>query len=108
MGTHQRFMLESQLRMLETLESEIARLDEEVRSRLIPLEDAIDRIDDIPGIGRRNAEDIMAEIGADMSRFPSAAHLASWAKLSPGNYQSAGRRRSGHTGHGNAWLTSPL
>ena len=108
MGTHQRFMLESQLRMLETLESEIARLDEEVRSRLIPLEDAIDRIDDIPGIGRRNAEDIMAEIGADMSRFPSAAHLASWAKLSPGNYQSAGRRRSGHTGHGNTWLKSAL
>ena len=79
-----------------------------MRSRLIPLEDAIDRIDDIPGIGRRNAEDIMAEIGADMSRFPSAAHLASWAKLSPGNYQSAGRRRSDHTGHGNTWLKSAL
>ena len=108
MGPHQRFMLESQLRMLETMESEIAHLDEEVRRRLLPLEDEIDRIDGIPGIGRRNAEDVIAEIGTDMTRFPSAAHLASWAKLSPGNYQSAGRRRSGHTGHGNTWLKSAL
>lgn len=64
--------------------------------------------DSIPGIGSRIAEQLVAEIGTDMSRFPSAAHLASWAKLCPGNHESAGKRLSGKTGQGNRWLRSAL
>ena len=108
MGDHQRFMLSAQLRMLETLEAEITRIDEEVARRLDPLEETIGRLDAIPGVGRRAAEDILAEIGADMSKFPSANHLTSWAKLSPGNYQSAGKRRSGYSGRGSPWLSAVL
>lgn len=65
-------------------------------------------LDTIPGIGQRLAEQLLAEIGPDMSRFPTEAHLASWAKLSPGNNESAGKRYSGRTGHGNRWLRSAL
>lgn len=65
-------------------------------------------LDEIPGIGGRIAEQLVAEIGTDMSRFPSAAHLASWAKLCPGNHESAGKRLSGKTGQGNRWLRSAL
>lgn len=71
-------------------------------------EEAVTIWDEIPGIGRRIAEQLVAEIGTDMSRFPSAAHLASWAKLCPGNHESAGKRLSGKTGQGNRWLRSAL
>ena len=71
-------------------------------------EEAVTLWDEIPGIGRRIAEQLVAEIGTDMSRFPSAAHLASWAKLCPGNHESAGKRLSGKTGQGNRWLRSAL
>jgi transposase len=69
---------------------------------------AVALLDTIPGIGQRLAEQLLAEIGPDMSRFPTEAHLASWAKLSPGNNESAGKRYSGRTGHGNRWLRSSL
>jgi transposase len=108
MGAHQRFMLDSQLRMLDMLDKEIAHLDDEVAQRVSPFEEEVQRVDEVPGIGRRNAEDILAEIGTDMSRFPSAAHLASWAKVSPGNNESAGKRRSSPTGRGSPWLKSAL
>ena len=108
LGAHQRFMLETQLRLLETVEAEIAHLDAEVARRLAPFAEMIERLDTIPGVARRTAEDLLAEIGTDMAPFPSAAHLASWAKLSPGNYQSAGKRRSGFTGRGSPWLSATL
>ena len=65
-------------------------------------------LESIPGVGRRNAEVIVAEIGADMSVFPSSRHLASWAKVSPGNNESAGKRKSGAIGKGSPWLRSAL
>jgi len=62
----------------------------------------------IPGISQRSAEGILAEIGLDMARFPSAGHLASWAGMCPGNHESAGKRLSGKTRKGNAWLRKLL
>ena len=73
-----------------------------------PFEAAIAALDQIPGIGRRAAEEVLAEIGTDMSCFPSHRHLASWAKVCPGNNQSGGKRRSGYSGKGNRWLKSAL
>jgi len=71
-------------------------------------ENAINAIDDLPGVARRSAEVIIAEIGKDMERFPSAAHLCSWAGVSPGNHQSAGKRGSGRTTKGNKTLKTIL
>src|SRR5439155_2721973 len=89
------------LRQLDFLEGEVTILDAEVAKRLAPFEDLIQRLDRHPGIGRRSAEDILAEIGTDMSRFPTVDHLCSWARVCPGNDESAGKRRSGRTGHAN-------
>jgi len=108
MGPHQRLMLQSQLRHLEFLAQEIEQMNQEVATRLDPFEEAVQVADAIPGIGRRGAEEILAEVGTDMSRFPSGGHLSSWAKVSPGNKESAGKRKSGATGQGNPWLRSAL
>ena len=108
MDAHQRMMLQSQLRHLDFLDQEIARLDEEVAERMRPFEGDIQRVDAIPGLGRRVIEQVFAEIGLDMSRFPSAKHLSSWARICPGNNESAGKRLSGRTGHANPWLSSTL
>ena len=108
MGPHQRMMLQSQLRHLEFLQEEVEQLDQEVEGGLVAETEAIDRLDQIPGMGRRMAQEVLAEIGADMSRFPTEAHLASWARLCPGNNESAGKRWSGATGRGNPWLRSAL
>ena len=107
-GPHQRMMLQSQLRHLDFLHHEIERVSQEVSERMAPLEDELERLDEIPGIGRRVAEQILAEIGTDMGRFPTANHLASWAGLCPGNNESAGKRKSGRSRHGNKWLHSTL
>ncbi len=107
-GDHQRMLLQSLLRQMSFLEDEIAVLDGEVARRMAPFEEALQRLDTIPGIGRRGAEDILAEIGMDMSRFPSAAHLASWARVCPGSNESAGKQKSVSTGHANRWLRSAL
>jgi transposase len=89
---------------LEHLESMIAALDAEVDRVIAPFAEARDRLDTITGVGKRAAECIIAEIGVDMSRFPSAAHLASWAGMCPGNNITGGKRRSGKTNKGNRWL----
>jgi transposase len=77
MGPHQRLLLSSHLRHLDFLDMEIAQLDQEVAARLDPCQEALERLDEIPGVGRRCAEDILAEVGTDMSQFSTAAHLAS-------------------------------
>jgi transposase len=107
-GPHQRSMLQSQLRLIKFLDEEISRMDEEIAGRMRPFEEALERVDGIPGMGRRTAEDVLAEIGVDVSRFPTASRLASWAKLCPGNNESAGKRKTGKTGHGNPWLRDTL
>lgn len=84
------------------------RLDARVDELIAPFSWARDLLTTIPGIGNRNAENILAEIGVDMSRFPSPAHLASWAGMCPGNNESAGKHRSGKTRRGDPWLQSTL
>lgn len=108
MGSHQKVVLASLLDHLEFMEAQIEKLDAEVAERLKPFDELIDRIDAIPGMGRRNAEEILAEIGTDMSRFASPGHLASWARLCPGNNESGGKRSPTSIGPGNRWLRSAL
>lgn len=85
-----------------------ARLEVEVNRLMAPFAEAATHLATIPGIGKRVAEVVVAEIGVDMSRFPTSAHLASWAGLCPGNHESAGKRRSGRARKGNAALRSAL
>ncbi len=108
MGAHQRMLLQSQLRHLDFLDQQIAQLEEEVAARMGPFEEAIQVADAIPGVGLRTAQEILAETGPDMSSFPTAGHLSSWAHVCPGNHESAGKRKSGATGRGNPWLRSAL
>jgi transposase len=108
MGPHQRLVLASHLRHLDFLEAELAHLNAEVAARLRPYESVLERLDAIPGVGHRVAEHVLAEIGPEVARFPSGAHLASWAGLCPGNNESAGKRLSGRTRKGNGWLREVL
>jgi transposase len=107
-GAHQRFLLANQLTHVSFLDATIADLDTEIRERTRLVEEEIGRMDEIPGIGRRTAEVIVAEVGTDMNRFPSDAHLASWAGMCPGNHESAGKQRSGRIRRGNPWLRAAL
>jgi transposase len=108
MGPHQQMLLQSQLRHLDFLDREIAQMDEEVSRRMAPFEEDVQQVDTIPGMGRRTAEEVLAEIGTDMGRFPTPGHLASWAKVCPGNHRSGGKGKSGRSGLGNPWLRSTL
>ncbi len=108
MGGHQRFLLAQQLAHLDGLDELIDRLSQEIADRLRPVQDKIERLDAITGVGQRTVEVFLAEIGTDLTHFPSAAHLASWAGICPGNNESAGKRRSGKTGKGDVWLRAAL
>jgi len=107
-GRHQRVMIAAQLKHIDFLEQQIETLSREIEERLRPFEEALAHLDTIPGVGRRTAEMIVAEIGPDMERFPTAGHLASWAGMCPGNNESAGRRKSGKTRKGSPWLREAL
>ncbi|MCA1699199.1 MAG: IS110 family transposase, partial [Actinobacteria bacterium] len=89
---------------LDFLDEQIERLTEMIGEQLAPFEGAVELLCSIPGVQRRSAENIIAEIGTDMSVFPSERHLASWAGRCPGNHESAGKRRSGRTRKGSKWL----
>jgi transposase len=106
---HHRFMLKALVGQLDWLEEQVDCFDQRIEAVMGPLEkQAIDRLDEIPGVDRRAAQNLIAEIGTDMGRFPSAAHLASWAGVCPGNHQSAGKRRSGRCGEGNRFVKATL
>jgi len=101
---HQSFLIAEELAQIDYLDGAIERLNHQVEERLRPFEQEIGWLDTIPGVNRRTAEVLWAETGGDMSRFPSARHLASWAGMCPGNNESAGKRRSGRTRKGSPWL----
>jgi transposase len=103
-----RFMLSEQLSHIDYLDEAIERLAAEIGQRLRPFEPEIQLLDTIPGVNRQTAEELIAEIGADMSRFPDGHHLASWAGMCPGHNESGGKRKSGKTRKGNRWLRSTL
>jgi transposase len=108
MGKHQRWLLGLQLQHVTQLDEAIEQVSAEIEERLRPFEDQLVRLDTIPGVSRRGAEEIVAAIGVDMERFPTHRHLASWAKLCPGTNESAGKRRSAATGKGNPYLRETL
>ena len=86
----------------------LARVSTEIAERVRPFAEAVVLLDTIPGIGRRVAEIVVAEIGVDLHRFPTAAHLAAWAGLAPGNNESGGKRRPAATRKGSPWLRAAL
>jgi transposase len=105
---HHRWMLRLLWDQLLASEQFITRLDQRIAELTRPQQPVLEKLDAIPGIDRRVAEVLMAEIGPDMSPFPSDAHLASWAGLCPGNDESAGKKRSGKTTKGSRWLRQAL
>src|SRR6058998_2703499 len=105
---HHAFLVSQLLAHLDYLDEAIATVSEEVEGRLAPFAAQLTQLDTIPGINNRTAEVIIAELGVDMSSFPSDRHLASWAGICPGNNESAGKHKSGKTRKGNRWLRMTL
>lgn len=104
----QRRLLRNILDHIDDMTKRIGDMDRLIQDYLGEYETAIAAIDEIPGVGRTSAETILAEIGLDMSRFPTAGHLCSWAGVAPGNHESAGKKKSGKTTHGNKALKAML
>ncbi len=93
-GPHHRFLVAEQLGHIDELDERIARVSAEIAERMRPFAATLAQLDAIPGVGQYTAEVLVAELSTDLSRFPSAAHLASWAGMCPGNHESAGKRQS--------------
>ncbi len=101
-------LIGSILAHLDFLDEQVERLSEAIEEQLRPFQGAVELLRTLDGIETRTAQNILAEIGTDMSVFPSAGHLASWAGQCPGNDESAGKRRSGRTRKGSKWLNDAL
>jgi transposase len=103
------FLLAKMLARVDALDADLAELDAKLAELIAPFADAVERLDEIPGIGRLAAQLLLAELGADMTRFPTAGQLVSWARFAPGVKESAGKRKGrGWTGHGNPYLARVL
>jgi len=106
---HHAFLLTQMLTRIDALGADITGLDTRIQAEIAPFAEAVARLDEIPGVGATAAHVIIAEIGLDMSRFPTAAHLTSWARFAPGVKESAGRKKgNGATGHGDRYLARVL
>jgi transposase len=105
---HYAFLLHQHLSLIETLEAHITTLDTRIEAAMAPFAAELALTQTMPGVATRAAETILAETGVDMTQFPTAGHLASWARLCPGNHQSAGTRYNTTTGKGATWLRATL
>ena len=107
-GEHHAFLCRMHLDRIDAVTRDMATLSTRIEQVMASFRDQLRRLDGIPGVSQRVAEVIIAETGGDMSRFPTAGHLASWAGVCPGNHESGGRRKSGKTTKGNRWLRDAL
>jgi transposase len=105
---HHRFLLRLHVRQIDAIDGAIADIDREVDASIEPFREAVQILSSIPGVSQLGAQVITAEIGTDMSRFPTAAHLISWAGLCPKSDESAGKRRSTRMRKGAPWLKTTL
>ena len=108
MTPFQKMMMKQVLTHLHELSERIEEMDIIIDTYMAEYWGAIKKLEQIPGVGKKSAEIILAEIGLDMNQFPTAGHLASWAGVAPGNNESAGKRKSGRTRKGNKILKSTL
>ena len=106
---HHAFLLGKMLARVDAISADIAALDARIEAEIAPFADAAARLDEVPGINLTAAHAILAEIGIDMTRFPTAGHLVSWARYAPGVKESAGKKKGKNsTGHGNPYLARVL
>jgi transposase len=106
---HHAFLLAKMLTRIDALDADIADLDAQIEAKIAPFAPAVARLDEIPGVGATAAAVIIAGVGVDMSRFPTPAHLSSWARFAPGVKESAGRKKgTGSIGHGDRYLARVL
>ena len=106
---HHAFLLDQMLKRIDGITADIATVQERIHAQIAPFGQAVARLDEIPGVGATAAQLILAEVGTDMTRFPTPAHLASWARFAPGVSESAGRKKgNAGTGHGNRYLARVL
>jgi len=105
---HHSFLVTEYLSQIDYLDEAIDRVTAAIDQHLIAEQEAVTLLDTIPGVSQRTAEILLAEIGTDMARFPNAKHLASWAGMCPGHYESGGKRLGGKTRKGNRWLRQAL
>ena len=106
---HHGCLLGKMLARIDALSADIAELEDHIEEMVAPFAEAVDRLDEIPGVGPVAARGDRPEVGLDMTRFPTAGHLVSWAKFAPGVKESAGKNKgSGSTGHGNRYLAKVL
>jgi transposase len=105
---HHGFLLRAMLAHIDSLSTQIDEVGQRIEAVIAPFASVAARLDEITGVGRTAAEELIAEIGPDATRFPTPAHLVSWAKFAPIDHNSAGRKRGGATGKGNPWLAGTL
>jgi transposase len=108
MTPHYAFVLQQHLRLIDALETHIAEFDARIETAMAAFAEPYALLQTMPGMGARAAQAILAETGVDMQRFPTAGQFASWARVCPGNRESAGKRRPAGTGRGPTWLRATL
>ena len=105
---HHRYLLRMMLDRVDALTAQIEAITSRIDEVITPFAHQVAQLDEIPGVGTTGAQELIAEIGVDMARFPTAGHLVSWAKYAPRARQSAGKNKPGSTGKGNPWLAGTL